>query len=279
MDEVHTRRRPQIEGAPDDPTKPALAPAHVDLRVRMLGELVVKIDGRRVHRWSGTRGRLLLVYVLLHAEHPIPRDRLLELFWPAIAPSVARNRFHVTLNGLRRDLRVVSNIPIVVHRRTGYAIGSQVLCWTDVAAFQERLAAARACHRHNNVPGAITNLEGARALYRGALLLDRDASWLTVERENARRRYVEVLERLARLRFEFADYERSIDAAQELVANDPGNESAHRLLMRSFVRQQQPHCALRQFEACRHELVEQFDLPPSAETIALYRAIRMRAAV
>lgn len=70
-----------------------------------------------------------------------------------------------------------------------------------------------------------------------------------------------------------------MDAAHELVTCDLGHEGAHRLLMRSFARQQLPHRALRQFELCRRELAEHFDLVPGPDTAALVRAIRLREAV
>jgi hypothetical protein len=92
----------------------------VRVEARLLGPFELHLDSQQVQRWRGNQGRMLLAYLLLHRGRPVHRDVLGGIFWPEAAPDVVRNRLHVALYGLRRDLRSVCEHPVVVHGQGGF---------------------------------------------------------------------------------------------------------------------------------------------------------------
>jgi hypothetical protein len=89
----------------------------IRVEARLLGQFELLIKDQPVQHWRGNRGRMLLAFLLLHRARPLTRDELGGAFWPDAAPDVVRNRVHVAIHGLRKDLRAVCEHPIVVHGR------------------------------------------------------------------------------------------------------------------------------------------------------------------
>jgi DNA-binding SARP family transcriptional activator len=64
----------------------------------------------------------------------------------------------------------------------------------------------------------------------------------------------------------------------KMLAVDPCNEGAHRMLMRCYARLGQPQLAQRQYQTCIQVLNRQLGIPASPETTELYRQIVRRQA-
>src|ERR671917_406441 len=80
---------------------------------KLLGPLEVEIDGRVV-AISGQRQRSLLGLLLLHANKPVSRDRLIDALWGERPPETAANSLQVAVHALRRLLgadRIVTRGP------------------------------------------------------------------------------------------------------------------------------------------------------------------------
>jgi DNA-binding SARP family transcriptional activator len=92
-------------------------------------------------------------------------------------------------------------------------------------------------------------------------------------RERLVDRYIEVLAGLAEAFTAAGDYAAAIEAAREVVALDPANESAHRDLMAAYARAGRTGHALRQFLECRRALVDELGIEPSDETSRLQARI------
>ena len=69
------------------------------MRVRLLGDFELTVDGRRTTAWHGQLGPALVKYLMAQPRRACARDVLLEQFWPGVDPDVARNRLHVALSG------------------------------------------------------------------------------------------------------------------------------------------------------------------------------------
>src|SRR5215211_3341699 len=65
------------------------------LTAHFLGTFRVTVDGALVDTVSSRRTRSVLAYLLAHRRTPVPRDVLMEVFWPAAEPNSARNSLHV----------------------------------------------------------------------------------------------------------------------------------------------------------------------------------------
>jgi DNA-binding SARP family transcriptional activator len=251
----------------------------VHVEARLLGSFELYVNGQPVLRWRGNRGRLLLAYLLLHHARPVHRDVLGGVFWPEATPEVSRNRLHVALYGLRRDLRTVSQHPIVIYDRGGFVFHSGAALWIDKEAFTT--AVDTALREEVSRPEvALACYETALELYRGDLLEDAPyEEWVLLDREQLRVQRLETLDRIAKIRFELGRYAACIEACQRLATGYPCREDIHRMLMRCYARLNKPHLAVHQYRQCERQVRDETGLKPSVATQSLYEQIRRRQAV
>jgi DNA-binding SARP family transcriptional activator len=246
----------------------------VYVEARLLGSFELLVNTQPVQQWRGNRGRMLLAYLLLHRGRSLTGDELGEVFWPDAAPDVVRNRLHVALYGLRRDLRALTKHPIVIHNGRGFSFHPRVDFWIDAEAFDEAVTVAR---KQEGVQPEITldRYETALRLYRGELLEDTPfEDWTILCRERLRCQHLEALDRVARLRFELGRYAECIDVCQRLIPGDLCREDIHRLIMLCYARLNQPHLAARQYHQCRRQLRGELGIEPADTTQQLYERIR-----
>src|SRR5579859_7070704 len=73
-------------------------------RVEMLGGLrLIRADlPEPITRFALQKAGALLAYLALN-NRPQPREQLLDLFWPDMDPSAARDNLNTTLSSLRRQ--------------------------------------------------------------------------------------------------------------------------------------------------------------------------------
>jgi DNA-binding SARP family transcriptional activator len=222
---------------------------------------------------------MLLAYLLLHRSRPLGRDALGGVFWPDAAPDIARNRLHVAMYGLRRDLRTHSQHPIVVHGRAGFSFHPEVDLWLDTEAFDEAICAARR-EEVSRTEVALTRYETALELYRGDLLEDMPfEEWALLDREKLRVQHLETLDRTAKMHFELGRYADCIQLCQRLASGDICREDVHRQLMQCYARLNQPHLAVHQYHQCERQLRDELGLKPAEATRQLYEQIRRRQLV
>lgn len=249
------------------------------VQARLLGKFEFVVAGEPVPHWRGNRGRMLLAFLLLHRARPLSRDELGGVFWPDAAPEVVRNRLHVALYGLRKDLRDICQEPIVVHGQGGFSLASGIDLWLDVEGFDQALRLAKTEQAHSQ-KGALKSYEAALQLYRGELLQDAPfEEWTLVRREQIRLQYLDALDQLARLRFAVGRYADCLDICQRLIPGDLCREDIHRLMMRCYTRLNQPHLAIRQYHQCERELRDELGMAPATATQHLYEQIRRRELV
>jgi predicted ATPase/DNA-binding SARP family transcriptional activator len=151
-------------------------PAHAvaALRVRALGPMQVERDGRRIVRWGGDKAgsrQAQAIFAFLFDRGPagITKDEAVELLWPDLPIKRGDLAFHRTLGGLRAMLEEGRQQGYVISYEGGrYRLAPELVDWSDVATFEERLEGASALEG----PMRIDALEEARELYRGDLLDD-----------------------------------------------------------------------------------------------------------
>ena len=102
--------------------------------------------------------------------------------------------------------------------------------------------------------------------------------WLLPLRQQFRDRYLHVLDRTGRIHFDRRDYASCTTACAKIIAVDPCNEEAHRMLMRCYAHLGQPQLAHRQYQTCVGTLDRELSIPVSVETTDLYRQLVRRHA-
>ena len=274
-------------------TKPAIGPGQVDgpdvgardgsgnqrrvVRVRLLGDFQLTVDGRPATGLHGQLGPALVKYLLAQPKRACARDVLLEQFWPGVEPDVARNRLHVALSSVRRALAAVTDVPLVEFRDGFYRIAPVHDVDTDVERFHALIEAGRSAEIDDRLDEAAALYRQAAATYTGDFLADCPYDdWTMLPREELRMAYVDLLDRWSGVLAATGRESECVEVGRLLLREDPCREDVHRLVMRCQARSGRTSEALRQYERCRHALRECLGLEPSAPTQALARSLRDR---
>jgi DNA-binding SARP family transcriptional activator len=249
--------RPAARDAQDPPA----------LRIRLLGELELRLEEAPLPPLESARAESLLAYLLLHRDAAQPRQRLAFLLWPDSTEPQARTNLRHVLHKLRRALPDADRF---------VDVGSRTLRWRtdapvelDVATFEEALA--RAARDDGDV--ALAALQEAVAAYAGDLLEGSYDDWVLEQRERLRQRYLEALERLTRLHEQRGEAAQAVPYAERLLRHDPLREETYRLLMRLHDVCGNRARALRVYHACTATLERELGVEPSAATRQVYEGL------
>lgn len=223
--------------------------------------------------WGRPTAARLVRFLLVRGGEPTPQDLILEALWPDRPADSAKGQLQVAVSRARAVLDAPGSDAAGSAIRFADRAYRLVLPPSDRVDTQ-RFAHTAAAALATEGPGRRAALAGAAALWGGTPLPEeRYASWSTDWREALEGTHHRVLTALAAEQLAGGDAAAVIDTAQRLVAHDPLDEAAHRLLIRAYARSGRPALALRQFLACRRALVEELGLEPSGETRGLQQAV------
>lgn len=222
------------------------------MRVRLVGEISVEVDGERRGLPPG-RPLSLFAWLALNAgSHP--RASLAPRFWPDVLDASSRASLRSALWALRR---AVGEDGLVATRdRVGLASGT----WVDVLE-ADRLAAEG---RH----------EEALALCHGELISEIEDEWAHEARDHHRDRTVDLLEELSAQAERAGDLQRAVELTRRQAVLEPLSEKIHRALMRRLDAAGDRASALAEYAELRSRLLARLRIGPSAETDSLADALR-----
>ena len=253
----------------------SLAPS---LEVYLLSPFRVFANDRAVDDWPNGKGKAIFKYLVTHRGQPVPREVLMEVFWPESDQDAARNNLNVAIYGLRKALaRADADYAFVLFRQGCYSFNPELRLWVDAEAFVDCVHRAQVAAQHADPEAAMATYRVAQAIYHSPLLVDdRYEDWLIPHRQSLQDEYLKVLKHLAHQHFSDDDFEACAAMANKMLGVDPCDEEAHRLLMRCYGRMGQTHLALRQYHFCVDALSRELHLIPSPQTVALFQQIRRR---
>ena len=247
---------------------PLVQPSYPLLEARLFGQVSLAVDERPLpeESWPPRGGRELLLILLSVPGHRLTRDEILDALWPHLSPESARNAYYKALHSLRRTLE-----PDLASRQEGsflrasadsLALASGTFK-VDVDRFEQMLAAGNAAA---DAEQAVI-LQAALPLYCGDFLAgDLNFGWASGRREQLRLAWQRALLRLATLELAAQTYDVVIERTNLVLAGDPTNEEAHRLLIEAYDQAGQRDLALRQYERCVAILRDELGIAPSALT-------------
>ena len=224
---------------------------HAVLSARMLGSLAVTLNGTVVDTLSSRRTRHLLAYLLLRRRAAIPRDVLMDTFWPTASPEAARNSLHVALSGVRQALRLASPVTVLQRRHDTYRLAADVT-WVDSEELQRQCTEGRRADRACDITTAVRCYSAADQLYEGDLLR-KTRTWAGCCR-NARRcalRCCTLSAAWLELYAANGDNVGVVLVARRALSIDPYDEAVHRQLMLAYGDVGQLHLALARVPALR----------------------------
>jgi len=205
-----------------------------------------------------------LVYYLATQSGPLPREQVLDFFWPDHPRKTAQQTLRTTLSDLRKWL----GGDLVA---TPDSLSLSPAAYVDVLQFERTLA---------NPPLEEGALQQVLALYRGPFLSgfnlpeeESFQSWQTASEEYYRRLAIRGYATLGRLSEEKGDYASAIQTLDQALSLNPLQEDLQREILRLYTLAGNRPGAIQRYENLIRLLDEELGVPPMAETRALYDAI------
>lgn len=238
------------------------------VEVRLLGPLLVRVDGRPVEVGKGNE-RLLFAALALAGGRPISSEALIDLLWPDRAPQTAREMVRIYIRRIRSRL----GDDAIETTAAGYALATDE-DRVDALRF-ERLASAatRALDGDDSAKG-VTEISEALSLWSGRALADLEgASFVRDERARLEELRLSLLEERADVELACGRSGRLVPELETLVREHPYRERLRAQLMLALYRSGRQTDALAQFQEARSTLVEAFGLEPGRELQELHLAL------
>lgn len=231
------------------------------MEFRILGPLEVSSDDGQVPL-GGPNQRILLTVLLLHANQPVRRARLIDEIWGESPPKTAEVSLNVYVSKLRKVLTNGVGTAIETHP-DGYALRVAPV-QLDVHRFERLVADARAAKAQGRSRDAQEMLTEALKLWRGSPLADFVyAPFAQSEIARLEELRLGALEDRFETELELGHTAAVVGELEKLVADQPLRERPTSLLMLALYRSGRQAEALRAYERTRRMLAEELGLEPS----------------
>ena len=176
----------------------------------------------------------MLLLLLTHPRHSLPRDQVIYLLWPDAPLELGGASLRKAVHSLRRVLE-----PSLAHGRASdyVEVAGAVVRLREGATGELDTAAFEQALRNAQEPGSDRRqlLRAALAHYRGHLLADEPAlDWCLPQRESLRLARRQAVLTLAGLDAEAGEPLATIDLLEALTRDDPGDEYALRILLQQL---------------------------------------------
>lgn len=231
-----------------------------DFSVRLLGRFRLRNAAGFDVPVSSARMQLLIAALCLSNGARVSRARLRDLLWEDRSEAQARNSLRQLLSSLRKIFESEGPFPFDVTSDSVSIDTSRV--HTDLALIR------------SDTPEPLDPVPHYRDLLDGIELPGAELqTWLATERQRLRTEYIDVLgARMSRYSVEGKNDDES-RSAEAILSAEPGNEAAHRVLIKSALSRGDRTGALRRYAACAAYLKSEFGVEPDAATRALLEEI------
>lgn len=240
------------------------------VQARVLGSFSMAVGGRTVQpsAWRRISAVRLVKLLLVTPDHAVAREIAAEDLWPETDPEHQAVNLRKAIHFARHALAVADDSPAIL------TAGRQVISFAREATLDldlDRLRNAiavlddRPRHRTDAVVAAS---ETVLAIGSDELLPDDPyEDWLAGMRERLLARWRDTALGVANERLTAGDIDEARRLLDQILARDPADEDAHRLVIQLLASLGQHHGARRQFFLCRRELAA-LGIEPATETVA-----------
>ncbi len=243
------------------PRQGALAPPPEAAQFRILGTLEV-IDGLRSLDLHRPKPLALLAMLLLHPNHVVSSDRLVEALWGDGPPRSAANTLQSYVCLLRQVLAQLRGGAAIRTHTTGYilAVDTEQI---DAQRFERLVTEGRDAHALGDARHAAKVLGDALALWRGPALADfAYEGFADAEAARLEELRLATVEQHAQAQLALGRHLQLTSPLRALVADHPLREPLWALLMLALYRCGRQAEALRAFQAAKAALRDELGIDP-----------------
>jgi DNA-binding SARP family transcriptional activator/tetratricopeptide (TPR) repeat protein len=246
------------------------------LEYRIMGPLEVLRDGVRV--WIGAaRQRTLLAALLVHANHVVDTDRLIEYLWDSRPPATARGTVQSLVLRLRRVLEPGrdggrGDWRVIEARRPGYLIAATTET-LDLLRFAKLAAQGRQALIDGRANVAADVLRAALNLWRGPALADVTERLRSEVVPRLTEQQLSALEARVDADLALGRHAELVGELRTLIAEHPLHERLYGQLMRALQRCGRRAEALDVYRTMRRVLVAELGLEPDGDLQRLHQEL------
>ena len=245
---------------PSDTSGVGGEPVPARLEVRLLSEVEIILDGRRLRAFNSLRLQRFLALIALRRDLQ-HRSRLAFELWPDSDERQARTNLRKLLHDFRFSLPDASEF---------VEIDNEIVRWiptgpadVDVLRFRDAIAAG--------------DLKLAARLYSGDLLPACYEDWVLDERAKLRAEAYGAFMRLTEETAGHHDHKATIRYAQRLIDLEPTDEAAVRIQMEAHLAVGNRSAALRAYHRFAEVLERELEVAPGEAIGAMYQRLRAGA--
>lgn len=248
-------------------------------RVEMLGRIRAVLPTGPIDRFRTQKSAWILAYLALRPGQRVPRERLVDLFWPDLDLPAGRDNLKNALSILRRQIEPIGVEPgsVLVADRLLLGLNAGVVS-TDVEEFEQALRKSESSDGEDRLNWLRTAVD----LYSGDLLPGCYEEWVSLEQRRLHERYLDAVQRLGDAYEEAGDLLSAIQVVERGIAADAFREPLYASAIRIHLGRGQPAAAAELYQSMERLYREELDSLPPAEIRALVEgisAIRASAAI
>jgi DNA-binding SARP family transcriptional activator len=233
------------------------------IEFRILGPLEAVENGRPI-ALGGSKQRTLLALLLLHANEPVSRDRLIDELWDGAPPDTAATALQVHVSQLRKSL----GRETIATRPPGYLVEVE-----PERLDSERFASLVEEARAQPPEAAATVFREALRLWRGPVLADLDDSVARAERGRLEEERATALEDRIDADLAVGRHAQLVPELEQIVREEPLREWRRAQLMLALYRSGRQAEALEVYRHGQRLLADELGLEPGDQLKRLQKAI------
>jgi len=246
------------------------------INIHLFGRFETFVGDRPVECFCSQKALDLFCFLILFRDRPHHREHLAEIFWGQRCTSEAKKYLRKTLWQLQSGLEKLSveNRDKLIRIEPEWLYYNQDMeLWLDVMEFESICNSISGIRGQTFEKHQFQSASKAAQLYRGELLEGCYQDWCVYERERFKDLFFSLIDKLMGYCEAHQDYDTGLMYGRKLLALDWARESTHLRLMRLYHLAGDRTGALRQFDACKGALRQEFNIAPGNKVLDLHRRL------
>jgi LuxR family maltose regulon positive regulatory protein len=227
--------------------------------------------------WDRSQPKKLLKTIISYGDERVPKEIIIDELWPEENPRAAGRNFKTTLQRLRKSLEPFIHKDFgssYIHLHDNIVFLDPELCHVDADGFLSLIKMAQEKEKRGDGKGTFSFYAEALEIYKGDFLPEElYAPWADKKREELRAKYIELLNKMAKLHEKQGAMRKAVDCYKKAIQVDPLIEESYQKLMTFYSSKGVYNEGLRTYEDCKKVLKKELKTKPDSTTTALYNKI------